>query len=191
MTSEENRWWSDLRGEELKANAFGVPPYDVEAVARFIMTYMDQGTVIDIGCGPGRLGHTLARLNYGSEFVGYDVSEEMVRQSNVFSPSNWTAHQIDWPSQITDEWITSAYSVTVFQHLPEEIVREYLYAVAERLVSGGQFVFTYATGSEDTFLSHQVSHETMTEWVRDAGLTPLRVATPEYHPAWNWMVAIK
>lgn len=190
MTTE-NEWWSSLTGDDLTTNAFGLPHYDVNAVADFIAPYLQSGIILDIGCGPGRLGHTLAKRIPECTFVGYDVSPLMVAQAQINAPLNWTAHLSNGTDIPELDGVASAYSVTVFQHLPSYVVSGYLQQISNILLSGGNCVFTYAVGTEDAFLSHQVSHEEMSQWVLDAGMTPLRLLTPVEHPAWHWMKATK
>lgn len=192
--SIENEWWSKLRGGELAINAFGLPHYDVEAVADFLEPWIKPEIVLDLGCGPGRLGHVLAERHPFSTFVGYDVSPQMVSQASVGGPLNWSARltngaDLGWTEG--NGIISSAYSVTVFQHLPAFVVKGYLQQLSDILKLGGTFVFTYAIGTEDTFLSHQVTHHDMTQWVIDAGMHPVRLITPDDHPAWHWMKATK
>jgi len=188
--SDENQWWADLEGEELRANAWGLPHYDVDAVADHV-SHCVAGRVLDLGCGPGRLGHALARRHPWAQIEGVDVSQTAVDQSLVDCPPNWSAQVIDG-EHLPETSYDGAYSVTVFQHLPHDLVQSYVHQVYDRLTPGSLFIFTYAVGEEDTFLSHQASHRLAADWLGQAGFEHVqRLATPHGHPTWNWIEGVK
>jgi trans-aconitate methyltransferase len=189
---DESEWWSNLRGEELERNAFGWPHYDVETVADFLEPYMRYGPALDIGCGPGRLAHCLLRRNPSLEIDGFDVSSEMVYRSWLDAPDGWTVKIGNGHDIPFDRNYLMAYSVTVFQHLPHPLVTRYIEQTYDRLSIGGHLIFTYAVGDEDTFLSHQTTHEQALMWLNTAGFfNCMRLDTPTTHPAWNWAVGTK
>ena len=87
----EDEWWDSLEGEDVVINAHGVPPYDVDQVASIIEDHiLFDGAVLDFGCGPGRLGHELARRHPNTWVHGVDVSLKMLERSRVNAPKNWT-----------------------------------------------------------------------------------------------------
>ena len=186
MTTE-TQWWANLTGDDIEINAYGWPPYRVSPVADFIQPTIKQGPVLDVGCGPGRLGQALAVQNPTVEFIGIDVSPRMVKMANMVRPSNWEASICDGLTIPIVGPIGSAYSVTVFQHITHSLVQSYVDQIHNLLVSGGEFIFTYAIGEEDTFLSHQATHDLALSWLANAGFTEYeRRDTPETLPAWNW-----
>lgn len=186
----EIAWWADLRGEDIPVNAWGVPHYDVEAVADFIDPII-RGTVLDLGCGPGRLGHTLARRHPEAKIYGLDISATMLEMSRKNAPDTWVPYLADGVS-IPDREFDAVYCVTVFQHLEHALCVKYIEQIWERLAPGGDLMFTYAIGNEDTFLSHQTSTDLVFTWLDNAGFnTYAELITPEAHPNWNWMVARK
>lgn len=183
----ESKWWADLTGEDITTNAYGWPHYRVPPVADFIQPTIRYGPVLDIGCGPGRLGHALAIQNPNVQFVGIDVGKQMVDLANRNSPRNWKAVLGDGVTLPVHYPYGSAYSVTVFQHISHEQVQFYVNQIHDLLLDGGHFIFTYAVGEEDTFLSHQTTHETALSWLADAGFGNYELLdTPDTHPAWNW-----
>jgi SAM-dependent methyltransferase len=188
--NEEFQWWADLRGDDIDVNAYGVPPYNVNAVANFIAVTVDTTRMLDIGCGPGRLGHTLLKHTGAAEVCGIDVSAVMLNRSRTYAPGGWHAAITDGTHIPFEGPFTSAYSVTVFQHIPHHFVLNYTGLVHDLLVPGGKLIFTYAVGEEDTFLSHQASHDQALSWVAQYSDAE-RIPTPDSHPAWNWMVATK
>lgn len=188
----ESKWWGNLTGAEIETNAYGWPHYRVSPVADFIQPTIRNGPVLDIGCGPGRLGQALAQRNPNVQFIGYDVAPQMVEMANRVRPSNWRAFVCDGETIPGMGLIGSAYSVTVFQHITHGQVQRYVNQIFDMLTPGGKFIFTYATGEEDTFLSHQASHALAIAWLDDAGFSEFkRLETPDTHPAWNWAIGVK
>jgi cyclopropane fatty-acyl-phospholipid synthase-like methyltransferase len=194
---EEWEWWDGLDGEEVARNAWGWPHYDVEAVADFIEQHAPLGRYnLDLGCGPGRLGHVLAERNPDVSVFGIDVSPNMVSYANVNAPSNWSAQVSDGvtiPSGGKAEGVrpySTVYAVTVFQHLPNIVVDSYVKQIYHRLVDDGRLIFTYATGDEIAPRSYQVQTEQALDWCRHFGSVQT-LLTPDTHPNWNWMVARK
>lgn len=191
---DEWKWWDELDGEDLTKNAWGFPYYDVNAVADFIVENIGNmgDRCLDIGCGPGRLGHELARRFPDTEFHGVDVSAKMLGMSMENAPPNWTSEVNDGMSVPNGVRYTAAYSVTVFQHLPHEVVCRYIQQTYERLRTNGRIIFTYAIGNEEAPRSYQASHELAVSWLEDAGFWDiLQPTTPETHPDWHWLVAVK
>lgn len=188
---EEWEWWDQLDGEEVQRNAWGWPHYDVDAVAEFIERYAPLGVDnLDLGCGPGRLGHVLARRNTDSFIYGIDVSPNMVAYANVDAPSNWRADVNDGVT-IPKGLYSTVYAVTVFQHLPSAVVESYVKQIYHRLVDDGRLIFTYAIGDEVAPRSYQVAAtDQALEWCHMFGSVQT-LATPVQHPNWNWMVARK
>lgn len=195
---DEWDWWDELDGDEVRRNAWGWPHYDVDAVAEFIEIYAPLGRYnLDLGCGPGRLGHTLARRNIDAAIYGIDVSPNMVAYSNVDAPSNWSAEVCDGvtiPAGGKAEGVRPynvVYAVTVFQHLPSFVVCSYISQIHSRLLDGGRLIFTYAIGDEIAPRSYQVAAtDQALEWCHM--FSDVRTLdTPVTHPNWNWMVARK
>jgi trans-aconitate methyltransferase len=187
---QEWQWWNELDGEERLRNAWGWPHYDVDEVARFIEEYtFIADDVLDIGCGPGRLGHALARRNPWAKFHGIDVSPNMVEHSLTDAPKNWTAETNDGRT-LPEGPYSTVYAVTVFQHLPHDVVAQYVIQAHDRLKPGGRLIFTYAVGTEQTERSYQASHDLAFEWCADFEFKN-RCPKPDTHPDWNWMVAQK
>lgn len=190
--AEEWAWWGTLEGDELERNAWGWPHYDVEAVADFIEEFTNiDSSVLDIGCGPGRLGHVLAERNPHANFIGTDVARNMIERAGTDAPSNWVARWSDGTS-IPDSKFDTIYAVTVFQHLPPEIVQSYVQQSFNQLVEGGTLIFTYATGNEIAPRSYQTSHGAVTQLLYNAGFLQIDLLPrPSEHPNWNWARGVK
>jgi len=97
-------------------------------------------SVLDIGCGLGRLSRPLAK-HFG-EVHGVDISQTMIaeaRKLNADVPNLHFHHGSGNDLKgFEDRSFDAVFSYIVFQHLPDEIVLNYLSEIARVLRPGGQ-----------------------------------------------------
>ena len=198
MSAEERGWWNALKGDEILHNTAGLPPYDVESVARFLEMVLNLSRdphldrVLDLGCGTGRLTRVMAERNPRNFFYGIDIAPSLVAIANSDKPDNMHCDVGDGRKLFRPGGFCGAYSVTVFQHLPHDAVANYIGQVGQILPVGCRFAFTYVVGTEDTFLSHQTSVENVARWCAAAGFDHVTHLTCPDHPlGWRWAVATK
>lgn len=101
-------------------------------------------TVLEIGCGAGRMTRHLARI-FGHVHA-IDVSGEMIAQARarLSGVQNVTLYHTDGIglSEIGDVELDFALSYIVFQHIPDiEVIRGYIRQVAEKLRPGALLKF--------------------------------------------------
>ena len=101
-------------------------------------------TVLEIGCGAGRMTRHLARI-FGHVHA-VDVSGEMIAQARtrLAGVRNVSLHHTDGIGLygIGEVELDFALSYIVFQHIPDiEVIRGYIRQVAERLQPGALFKF--------------------------------------------------
>lgn len=101
-------------------------------------------TVLEIGCGAGRMTRHLARI-FGHVHA-VDVSGEMIAQARarLTDVANVSLYHTDGISisEIGDVELDFALSYIVFQHIPDiEVIRGYIRQVAEKLRPGALFKF--------------------------------------------------
>jgi SAM-dependent methyltransferase len=97
-------------------------------------------TVVDIGCGVGRLTRAIARR--ADRVVGIDVSEEMLARAKELNP---TLENVDWRlgdgtslSVVDDRSVDVCVSAVVFQHIPDPVITlGYVREVGRVLRPGG------------------------------------------------------
>ena len=107
-------------------------------------TVWPASTVLDIGCGVGRLTRALA--SRFEEVHGIDVSAEMVRIAgeNLSGVSNVKLHVGDGVSLkgIPDQSMDAVVSLVVFQHIPDpKVTLGYVVEIGRVLKPGGWAAF--------------------------------------------------
>lgn len=188
-------FWRNLTGEDLLLNLHGDPPYDVVAVADRIEAAFGgaeslQGDwVVEIGSGLGRLQS--AMLNRGISVAGAEVNIEAIEESthNMLVvdkvPGDGTLPAWD------DATVRAAYSVTVFQHLPEDVQRRYLVELHRVLKPGARAVIQHVEGDERGPQSRQVTELEWAGWCLDAGLLVVMIEPDSMQPDWTWFTMEK
>lgn len=174
----EAAWWAGLRGDDIRLNTQGDPPYDAGRIADLIeMRLGNPATVLDLGCGTGRLTRVYQRQTQ-AKVTGFDPSPQILAAARKHAP------EITFVDELPAGPFGGAYSVTVFQHLPHETCRRYVGDVMLRLNPGGRFVFQYVEGDEEAFLSHQATETQVRSWC--AGRSVSVEPDPDLEQ-WRWV----
>lgn len=105
-------------------------------------------TVVDIGCGVGRMARALAKRTH--RVIAIDVSEEMLSRGRAL---NAHLQNIEWVHgdgrtlrPIEDASVDGCFSHVVFQHLPDpELTLGYIREMGRVLRPGGWAVFQIST----------------------------------------------
>jgi SAM-dependent methyltransferase len=100
-------------------------------------------TVLDIGCGIGRMDrHVAPRVGH---LIGIDVSGVMVQKARARLADLENVSFVEGPGEslapIEDQSIDLVFSHIVFQHVPRGIARQYFGEARRVLRAGGHFVF--------------------------------------------------
>lgn len=163
----------------------------IDGILTNLSTFMMQeSTVAEIGCGPGRLLHRLARQYPSSQFFGFDISEDMMALGVDDRPSNVMTKLVPGDGTIDSDNVDFIYSVEVFQHLETDLKQKYLETIASLLKPTGVAVVQYVTGVEgDGWMAHPETEAAMSKMARTAGLKVKKVKVPfQVHDEWRWMV---
>ena len=104
------------------------------------LTVQSSDTVVDIGCGVGRMSRALA--SRAGRVIAVDVSEEMLeraRELNAEQPNiEWLLGDGTSLAGIDDESADGCFSVVVFQHIPDPaITLGYIREIGRVLRPGG------------------------------------------------------
>jgi SAM-dependent methyltransferase len=121
----------------------------VDRMAEMVgLSISPDDTVLDIGCGVGRLTRALARCTI--RVYGIDVSSEMLalaRQHNAeLTNVDWLHGDGRGLAGVDDESVDGCFSHVVFQHIPDpEITLNYVREMGRVLRPGGWALFQVST----------------------------------------------
>jgi SAM-dependent methyltransferase len=175
-----------------------------ENVRREILTDMGnicQGkdpkemTVLEIGCGSGRLTRALSEV-FGQVYA-VDISGEMIRQARQSLADRPNAHVFQNSgadlSVLGDIRVDFAFSFIVFQHIPSrEVIRSYVREVHRLLRTGGLFKFQVQGGNGmdaapgDTWLGTPFSDAEAVAMASEFGFEPRYRIGAETQYFWLW-----
>ena len=152
----------------------------IEDCLAMIMPHMpDQGRVLDVGAGIGRLAQPI-RDRTGLEVWCYEPTPAM-------------RHAIPAGLQVMAEWsdvkFAAAYTVAVLQHLQYWQQQSLITHTAQHLREGGTFIMQTVKGDTDSPGSHHVAYSTALLWLNEAGLRATDVWFDTVRPGWMWIVS--
>jgi len=179
--TQANRW-----------GVFSVPDEDYDKYtarqADFIVEQLgiDTGTVIDMGCGIGRLIDPVAEALPHVDVWGLDPSQAMIEVAAATCRHGYFSYNLDIFGSVAGAW-----SVLVFQHLPEDSIRKILRDVADILQPGGRFVTQWMldvdqafAGESDVLRLLEKEGFRNVHWVDDTDVTKLWFADN-----WLWVTS--
>nr|WP_225954069.1 class I SAM-dependent methyltransferase [Kibdelosporangium phytohabitans] len=140
---------------DLLKDAHDSMPFDRAMLAAF--AERAQGTVADIGCGPGRITTRLADL--GLSVFGIDLSPEMIEVARRehprlrFDVGSMTALDLADGSL---GGVVAWYSII---HLPQDELPGVFAEFFRVLEPGGQLLLAFKSGDERRHLSHAYGHD--------------------------------
>lgn len=173
-------WQPDTYAEGLRM-AWDEPDDGIDHCLAQILPYLpDEGIVVDVGCGVGRLTVPVADARPALSVVGFDTSPEMIRHAPTRGN---VSYETEWSGRMYD----GAFSVVTFQHMPDDAMIDYLRKVA--WCDRAPFVFQFVEGTERAPLSMQRSAGWVREWCHAAGYRLVDMWTDERFDNWRWVHA--
>lgn len=195
--TEEREWWDEIaHGPDLDANIYDYTLGTVDECLAEILPALaplpERPTILDLGCGVGRLAFAIGSTFPACVVVGVDISPAILAVARerraVDNVSLIPGDGRELPAFLR---VDAAYSMLMFQHIPADACAGYVREVARVLSTGGKFRFQDVIGTADQFLSHQTSESEMIGWCEDAGLEVIESETSRLHWEWRWMTARK
>lgn len=144
-----------------------------------------KGSVLEIGCGPGRVAEELARRYPRVTMTGVDSSAAMLKHVPPKSSVRYLLG--DGKTLPVKGPVDAVYSHLVFQHLDPETVLGYFREIARVLNPRGRWMVQFVLGDFHTGLDHRYSVVEMQSYATAAGLIVERMEIAIY-PEWVWMV---
>lgn len=153
-------------------------------------------TILDLGCGIGRLTLPLAVAFPAVSFVGLDLSPKMVTTARASAKQHGqrnvrflTGDGRTLPKTLPR--LAGALSVLTFQHIPAEAQEGYVRALAAKLDLGGTVCLQFVVTEVDHFLSHGVDPNAVAGWCENAGLSVEAEYFGVVDESWAWITAVK
>jgi ubiquinone/menaquinone biosynthesis C-methylase UbiE len=149
--------------DEAMSLAVGGRYHEVGAIEADIMRYagLKHGmSLIDLGCGSGRLASVLSR-SMNIDFTGIDIVQSLLDYAKTKTPDNYKFllhRELSIPSPDNQADFVSAFSV--FTHLLHAETYIYLEDIKRTLKSGGILVFSFL---EFSYEGHWAVFETTVE----------------------------
>ena len=131
-----------------------------EKVLRWIRPWLSETdfaphmTVLEFGCGTGRLLRALAESHDATKVYGIDVSPTMIEHARRYMPAgtNLALTGVDGTLPFPDAHFDRIYSYAVFQHIASEaIVRKSLREIGRILKPGGHVKLNIELGYSPSF----------------------------------------
>lgn len=185
MQSEDDYWLNVTSYDDYEERFFDDPTISTTETVNAIVKDFPKNpqTILEIGCGYGRLTAPVKNKYSKSHVVGFDINPEIIKRA-IRGPVYWGG-QVNF-----DGYWDAIYAVTVFQHLPDDKKRDYILRAGEHLKSNGVLRIQFIEGDRNNFIDHWVSLDKMKAWFEEAGL---KVTKTErlVHPEWTWITGVK
>lgn len=133
-------------------------------------------TVLEIGCGLGRLSHALARRF--AKVQALDISETMIAKGQELNKGikniEWVLSNGSDLHPIPAQSVDFVFSYLVLQHLPsEDLVRKYLSEVTRVLRPNGVFLLQFKSGMSGSLGIKGRILWPLVEWLQKSGMRSL------------------
>lgn len=153
----------------------------------------EPATVLDLGCGIGRLALPYFDEHPALRVIGMDSSPSMISHASRLR-TEWDRVFYICNDGVTIPVIDSldgGWSVLMFQHVPNETMLNYLLQVAGLLKPGARFLFQFVLEAEPGLLSYPRPTFVAADMVHRAGLTRIETRSGLIEPNWCWMTVEK
>jgi SAM-dependent methyltransferase len=158
-------WWKDRHDNSYFPGMdwhkdWKVCPYPPPHVIELLEPKRNE-TILEIGCGYGEWMVPLCQ-NSGARICGIDIHPTLaIKASEKFHEYNCgqcefricNGYSIPYP----DNWFNSAYSISVFQHMPRAIVNKYLKESTRVIKKGGEVLFHFRNDDSKGEYSKDIS----------------------------------
>jgi 2-polyprenyl-3-methyl-5-hydroxy-6-metoxy-1,4-benzoquinol methylase len=119
-------------------------------VVRQLMQCLEPNSILEVGCGDGRVLSELAGLQASRH--GCDLSEKAIAHAKAFDPS---ANYCCGRAELLHPWTYSAVlAVETLEHIPTEKVSQFLKALWNLVEKDGYLVLTVPSDARPTHRKH-------------------------------------
>ena len=195
---EEYKYWNDIARSEDRNIHICDSDVTVKMCLDAIIPELGKPkSILEIGCGIGRLTIPVAKHFPRAKVHGVDISDEMLK----IATRNVIAHgEIDNVSfgQVGDgrhlyllNKVDAVYSMITFQHIDAEGVEEYIKEISFALKNDGIFRFQFVEGDEHSKFSQQYHLEQIVKWLEENDFVVKKVDKNLIYNSWIWITAKK
>lgn len=152
----------------------------------------DTMTVLEIGCGAGRMTRALSKVFAG--VIAVDVSNEMIRQARQALPDRtnirWIKNNGYDLAMLDDECIDFAFSSVVFQHIPKRAIIASYFLETHRVLRPGSVFKCQVQGTvipedrADTWVGVGFRADEVAELARSSGFDVVHVTGANSQYLW-------
>lgn len=185
---ERQHWLQVSRKVDYKSRHISDPNISTDETVKAIVNVFNKPrSVLEIGCGYGRLMTEIKKLYPNARVSGIDVNPDLVKEAKQ---SGLLCYARDNLTGVAKKDVI--YSVAVFQHLPDRQKTAYVNQSFNTLYSGGVLRVQFIEGERNNFLDHWVTADRMTGWFKEAGFkVDQLVERGLAHPQWSWITGVK
>jgi ubiquinone/menaquinone biosynthesis C-methylase UbiE len=185
---QELAYW-DKAAEDPQVATKYIADVDLEECLEAIVKSLLVGSILEIGCGIGRLTTAIAERSPACQLHGIDISSKMLdlapKSSVKYKSSD--GRSIPYP----DESFESVYSMLVFQHIDDAAMLGYIKEAYRVLKDNGVFRFQFVEGDHNGFVDHNHQLTEVRHWLQDAGFAIATIDKGLVHPQWTWITGVK
>ena len=152
--------------------------------------------ILEVGCGMGRLSQAVQDRFLNSTVYGVDISRGLLDLAAKFGeqeiklPVYLECDGRSLPDGVPTD-LDYAYSMVVFQHIPNDVKKLYLQAVYDHLKVGGVFRFQLVEGDEQSDYNHHISQKDIIDMCQDIGYEVQAADGKLMMQNWLWITAVK
>ena len=118
---------------------------DVSEFAFSLPQPVQSESILDVGCG---LGNLIPFLPSYLDYLGLDLSKDMLHQAQDFFPEKTFSHKDATNFLISNRFFNYVISISMFIHLTEKQARDALRCMWDHLDIGGTLVFGMETNGD-------------------------------------------
>lgn len=192
MNDHDNFWKKEATLDDICDKVLSVKDFLPNIIPELEPAVHVGSNVLDFGCGIGRLTIPVAKHFADANLVGVDINQSFLEKAiDAAAIAFVTERCYFMPFLDTNIKVDAAFSVAVFQHLPNDRKQDYINQIAQALNRGGIFRFQYVEGDSDTFLTHDAHFKDVSNWCEDAGIEVQSVEHDLIKPRWSWVTGVK
>lgn len=189
MNKHDNFWINQATDEDYADPNISTEE-QVDYIVDNLVDCVFQGdTILDFGCGYGRLSREIKKAFPNTLVLGMDISPNILSRAMTNNYSELAVYYTQG-DKIRDYGAFGAiYSVAVLQHLPDHRKLDFIFNASKALKLGGRVIFQYIEGDTDSFLTHNTSINNIRRWCAEADLKVLEERFDFIQDKWTWVVA--